>query len=130
MASFIRRPWNKWFLDILNRPWAGTPRKTHWQTQRLAVERLESRIVLDGPDHYSGIFTGNHEWNDTSGTYFIDAPGLTVGIGATLSVGPGVHVQIQAGATLTDNGTATFGANASVSFGYSYGTTTQIVVNN
>ncbi len=67
LPSSMRRQWNKRFVAVLNRPWAGTRRKPGRQTRRLIVEELESRLMLDcdPPGNYNGILTGNREWCDT-----------------------------------------------------------------
>jgi hypothetical protein len=60
----------------------------------------------------------------------LNAGGLTVQPGATLSVGANVPVQIGAGQTLADDGTISFGSGDSVSFPTAQYATTQLVVNN
>ncbi len=71
----------------------------------------------------------------TANLRYIFPSNLTIGAGATLSVGPNVNVQLsisstETSVTLTDNGILSFGTNDTVTLYSSsgYGTTAQIVV--
>ncbi len=71
----------------------------------------------------------------TANLRYIFPSNLTIGAGATLSVGPNVNVQLsisstETSVTLTDNGILSFGTNDAVTLYSSsgYGTTAQIVV--
>ncbi len=61
---------------------------------------------------------------------YLFAGNFTVQAGATLSVAAGVKALVQPAVTLTDSGAATFAAGSSLELGYSFGTTTRLVVGN
>ena len=92
---------------------------------------MEPRVVLTAvpAGNYSGNFSSNTEFLDTSGTYVIDGS-LTVLPGVALTVGPNVKVLIKANQTLTINGSASFGNKDTVTLDASpYASTTRLVVN-